>query len=112
MPRQPHRGLVRFFTQVRKPLGRVLRAHVVRSELRFEGRNHKLHGQAARWGAGGCGLKQECAGFREISFAYNLRCQIKRLRFSSRWKSGAAETQKKNAPTINACAASCRDNAL
>lgn len=42
--RQPHRGLVRFLAQVRKPRGWVLRAHVVRSELRFQGGHDQLRG--------------------------------------------------------------------
>lgn len=42
--RQPHRGLVRFLAQVREPRGWVLRAHVVRSELRLQGGHDQLRG--------------------------------------------------------------------
>ena len=48
--RQPHGGLVRFLAQVRESRGWVLRAHIVRSELRLQGRHHQLRGRNAEGG--------------------------------------------------------------
>ena len=42
MPRQPHGRFVGLFAEVRESGLRVLRPHVVRAELRFEGRHHQL----------------------------------------------------------------------